>query len=353
MPPSARTLDPVALITALPATLGRTPHRSVVFALLASDEAGAPTVMVGAVRFDIDIDIAIRGRLADSEIAVELERLSAGPGSAGVVAVIVDDRVSATHGRARDKRRQRRMLDRLRHRLAGTPVRVLSWWAVTAIVEGAPWHSLDCPQCHGRLPAPPVARATSAGESLEPDPALRRRVSAAMPGAIAADHRLRGAAEQPGDRVLTALVLRVFELLRRSAVHDLSPDQLAELGIALRYPQVSAVMKALPLYPCAQTAEQMWMLLTRALPEPYRAEPAALLGFSLYARAGSHALARRALDIALGTEPDHRFARTISRALGTTTPSVPLRSVVWDGIADAIRLRIDLAAQATIPEVQP
>ncbi|MGW0252396.1 DUF4192 domain-containing protein [Nocardia goodfellowii] len=351
MPPSARTPDPVALITALPVTLGRAPHRSVVFALLASDEAGPPAVMVGAIRFDIDI--AIHGRLADSEIALGLERLSAGPGSAGVVAVIVDDRVSATHGRARDKRRQRRMLDRLRHRLAATGVRVLSWWAVTEIAEDAPFRSLDCPHSHGRLPAPTAVRASSAEESLEPDPVLRRRVCAAMPDAIAADHRLRGAAEEAGDRVLTALALRVFELLRRSAVHELSPEQLAELGVALRYRQVSSVMKALPLYPCAQTAEQMWMLLTRVLPYPYRTEPAALLGFSLYARAGSHTLARRALDIVLGTEPDHRFARTISRALDTPTPPVPLRGVVWDGVAVAIRLGIDLTAQATIPEVGP
>ncbi|MEV0764147.1 DUF4192 domain-containing protein [Nocardia sp. NPDC050435] len=351
MPAAVPSPDPVAVITALPETLGFIPHRSLVFAVIAADAASGAPGLAGAARFDIDI--AIHGRLAGREIAVTLERLSTRAHVAGVVAVIVDDRVSATYGRARDQRRQRRMLDRLRREMAATPVAVLGWWAVTEITEGAPYRDLDDPRRHGRLPARTAARPSSSENSLEPDPALHRRVLAAMPGAIAADRRLRAGTVEPSGRMLTALVLRVFELLRRSAEHELSPDQLAELAVGLSYRQVSAVMLALPLYPCARTAERMWMLLTRTLPDPYRTEPAVLLGFSLYARSGSTALARRALGIAMTTEPAHRLARSISRALESPTPQPLVRGVLSDGIAAAIRLGIDLTAQASFPEVEP
>ena len=71
-------------------------------------------------------------------------------------------------------------------------------------------------------------------------------------------------------------------------------------------------------------AGQLWLALTRALPAPVRANPAALLGAAAYF-AGDGALAGIALDTALLADPVHTLAGLLRQALHAGTPPTPRR----------------------------
>lgn len=109
-----------------------------------------------------------------------------------------------------------------------------------------------------------------------------------------------------------ALLLRQIDCL--AAGEQLLPVELAELGIALQDTRIRDTMLALAVGEVADAAERMWLLLTRALPAPERADAAVLLGFHAYLR-GEGALARVALDVALDADPEHRLAALISASV--------------------------------------
>src|SRR5690242_2347737 len=66
--------------------------------------------------------------------------------------------------------------------------------------------------------------------------------------------------------------------------HGLSDDDLVAMACALTDIRVRDTLYALAVGECADAAESLWAALSRALPDPWRAEALGLLAFSAYAR---------------------------------------------------------------------
>ncbi|MFD0557306.1 uncharacterized protein DUF4192 [Stackebrandtia endophytica] len=99
-----------------------------------------------------------------------------------------------------------------------------------------------------------------------------------------------------------------------------SPADIAWLSLALTEPGVmDQAMVAIDQAPIDYDGTSLWLWLTRhALPE-YRATMAALLAYAAW-RAGNGVLAIEALNVAVGTEPDHELATTMRRVLDAAIP---------------------------------
>jgi Domain of unknown function (DUF4192) len=76
-----------------------------------------------------------------------------------------------------------------------------------------------------------------------------------------------------------------------------------------------------------ERASELWLVLTRALPAPLRANLAALLGAAAYL-AGNGALASIALDTALQADPVHILAGLLRQALRVGISPDQLRDVI-------------------------
>jgi Domain of unknown function (DUF4192) len=76
-----------------------------------------------------------------------------------------------------------------------------------------------------------------------------------------------------------------------------------------------------------ERASELWLALTRALPTPLRANPAALLGAAAYL-AGNGALASIALDTALQADPVHILIGLLRQALRVGISPDQLRDVI-------------------------
>jgi hypothetical protein len=95
---------------------------------------------------------------------------------------------------------------------------------------------------------------------------------------------------------------------------ELSDAQLARLACALTDIRVRDILYALAVGASAAAAEALWAALSRALPDPWRAEALGLLAFSAYVR-GDGPLAGVALEAALRSDPAHRMAGMLDTAL--------------------------------------
>jgi hypothetical protein len=89
--------------------------------------------------------------------------------------------------------------------------------------------------------------------------------------------------------------------------------QVILLALLLSDPRVTEQCLALCAGPNAEAAEQLWRVLTRALPAPHRAQPAILLAVTVYLR-GEGALAHVALDAAEKAAPGYPMANLLRRA---------------------------------------
>ena len=110
------------------------------------------------------------------------------------------------------------------------------------------------------------------------------------------------------------LELVLTHVARVSSGERLLAPEYAELALALDNVTVRDSVLALAVGPFAEDAEQLWILLARNLPDPERANPAALLGYSAYLR-GDGPFAGIALDAALDAEPGHVLATLLDGAL--------------------------------------
>lgn len=124
----------------------------------------------------------------------------------------------------------------------------------------------------------------------------------------------------------------------RDAIHQaahgelpVTDEQIIPLTVALSDPRVGDAATVLCL-PDPAAAERLWLALTRAVPAPYRAEPAVLLAITAYVR-GNGALARAALATADTAAPGRSFADLLSRALNVSMPPTELRALITDGAA--------------------
>lgn len=321
---TVRIAEPGALISSVPALLGFHPHRSLVAICISGTRIGA--VMRHDLILDGDRDSGVMDVVLDQFAAV-----AAREGADRMVAVMVDDRIPV-RSRTADLRQHAALGERFRDVLTGAGVELAAVHVCRAIAIGAMWQDLAGPS-RGVLPDPTASHVAAvqvmggrairgAREELEEvvEPAasperahIADLVDRARENGLREPARARAAADP--DRVdresLERVLARIAEL---ESGETPSPQECAELALALECPRVRDALLALAAGAQADAAEQMWIHLAKILPDPERAEPLSLLGYSAYVR-GDGPMAGVALCAALGADPCHRLANLLDDAL--------------------------------------
>ncbi|MFZ1164126.1 DUF4192 domain-containing protein, partial [Mycobacterium sp.] len=127
---------------------------------------------------------------------------------------------------------------------------------------------------------------------------------------------------------------------------QLADAELAGLAGGLADVEVRDTLYALAVGHCAGDAEALWVLLSRSLPTPWRAEALVLLAFSAYAR-GDGPLAGVSLEAALRCEPGHRMAGMLDTALQSGLRPEHIRELAVTGYRLAERLGVRLPPRRT------
>jgi len=162
-----------------------------------------------------------------------------------------------------------------------------------------------------------------------------------LDAAEATDRRARAdSGSNPHAAVRTAVE---FVLSCVDATEPLSPTQLAEIAFAVCISGVSGCLMGLSRTIAADSAHRLWTELTRALPDPQRADAAVLLAFSAYL-GGDGPLAVSAISVALRSKPDHRIARMLETAFSIGLPPEQLQILALQGISAAADLGITFPA---------
>ncbi|OLT32865.1 hypothetical protein BJF84_00385 [Rhodococcus sp. CUA-806] len=344
------------LIAAVPAFLGFVPHRSLI--LIGTRESNVGSVTVDTVmRHDMSLpsesNVRVLGGDArqpvTSEMAEAIDHFAdvcARNGASAAVAVIVDDRAVTAMGSNVD-RRLRAVAARLGETLRLRGTTLTAAYLTRELVCGARWMTVTGPVDGGVLTDPalsPVAlayllegrRTHDSRETLKHalmpvDTAESREVAECMTHA----RRLDRACDRTSlESLLRQLASWAAEPPDRPAVVALAPAKTAEFGIALTSVMVRDSLLAMTLTRFSDIAEQLWLFLMKMLPAPERACPAALVGFSAYAR-GEGTLAALAIEIALDADPDYSLARLLERSLLAGARPGMIREVALSGYAVA------------------
>ncbi|ASF12660.1 DUF4192 domain-containing protein [Nocardia brasiliensis] len=345
--------------------IGFGPERSlVVLVLRAVPDRDDGAIIDAVMRFDLDQEGG-RGRLRAEQVARCVAQVSAHDDVAEVLAVVVDDRsvepdlcgsdIVARCGIGRFDM----LVAALARRLAAQDIALAGAWAVRAIRPGERWWSLFGEQRSGLL-ADPATSAVALSQVLDGRPVLGSRAElAAMVTedvalqdevaalldtalAIARDRYARAVRRgEPDAYSRQALEYVLWQVANLESENEPMARELAELAAALRDRAVRDAMFALAVGDHAAAAEGLWAVLTRALRGRDRAEAAALLGYSAYAR-GDGPLAGIALEAALTADPDHPMALLLETSLSLGMRPEQMRRLARSGYHAAADLGIDL-----------
>lgn len=260
----------------------------------------------------------MRVDLADAAVEgapQQLADLAVRNGAEGVVAVVV----SAEGAGCRMCGDQFRALARdLTAALQRRGARLLGAGVVDRVEAGGRWHCVDGCGVSGVLddPAnsPMAAAALAAGHRMYGTrEELKASVAVDVEQAAALAPMLSGA----GTRVecVAVAVREVVAVVRRMAEGALpSEAELAEVAASLVDVRVRDALFTMADSEEAAGAEELWSLLARSLPQPFRAEALTLLAFSAYLR-GEGPLVGVALEAVLAEDPAHRMAGLLDTAL--------------------------------------
>ena len=344
-PPHQHTVTlsaPGDLLASVPALLGFRPARSIVAVCL----SGERNPSVGAVmRHDLVLsggDVPTPPMYAAlGQFATVCEREQA----TGVLLVLVDDRFTDPPAISLDELSA--IVEEFEELLDFTPTELLDVFVTAEIAAGREWFSLLGGGGYGAQSDPTSSRVAlarvvegrairSSREELEATievgPVLERMQIAALiergrqSSLLRRELAGRSATPERGHRLELELVLT--HVARVSSGERLLAPEYAELALALENVTVRDSALALAVGPYADDAEQLWILLARNLPDPERANPAALLGYSAYLR-GDGPFAGIALAAALDSEPGHVLATLLDGALHSG-----LRPTEVRGLAD-------------------
>ncbi|MGI9207167.1 MAG: DUF4192 domain-containing protein [Rhodococcus sp. (in: high G+C Gram-positive bacteria)] len=357
-----RLTDIGDLIAAVPALLGFRPARSLVVLSLSPvttrpGETGAATI--GAVmRHDLLLDGPRDGTQDPMREAFRRFRaVCAREEADSVIAILVDDRLQDPHGPAAG--RAHALLEEFAAYLATADIVLGGALAVPAIDAGATWF-VPGRDDSGTVPDPdasvvaatrvfdgnPIRRTRSELTTLlEPSPAsFRADVASRLDAAVDARDLAYERAERSGgsaaaDRAELETLLALV-LPGRDGEH-LLPGECAELAVILANRTVRDAALALATGPWAGAAERLWVDLVRALPDPERADAAALVAFGAYVR-GDGPFAGVALGVALESDPRHRLSDLLDQALQAGLRPDAIRSLAATGYEIAARLGVAL-----------
>lgn len=356
--PEPHLRHPGDFIAAVPAMLGFMPARSLVVTVLraATGESGAAAIDVVA-RMDLDNP----GRAATGQLVERVAGVCVRGTACAVLALIVDDRATAPAKRHRGvrSRKHRDLVCALEHRLDAEAVPLAGAWAVRAIGPDLPWWSLLGPARRGRQPDPATSLVTlrhildgrpmrgsrdELVDAVEVNSAVREQLRPLLDAeAEAAADRVAQAAKRGEPNSYSGAALRnvLARIANIEAGNRPLAHELAEVAIALRDQKVRDIVFGLMPGAHARAAEALWLELTRALPDPDRAESAMLLGYAAYAR-GDGPLAGVALEAALASDPEHRMATLLDLGLQTGMHPRRLGKLAEAGREAAADLGVDL-----------
>lgn len=329
------------LIAVIPALLGFVPANSTVI-LGTTTRASNAARLTTIARLDLtDVtdlaDHLSTYRLLESADTAHIVIVANKPTSGGDRPELPDARVAA-HTAPLDTRmpyaEQAAQLIRVLTR-AGHQVAHAAW--LPAITAGQTWRCYHHPRCGGPLPDPrsTVTAAITAidgrvtysnraelARTLDPhhDADLNRRAA------------LICALTTTGSKPTPALARQLVDTAidRAQAGHLPTADRtFADLAMALSSPRVRDASIRHCLGPTSRAAHQLWTVLTRGTPGPYRAEPAVLLAITAYL-AGDGPLASIAAEVARAAVPDHGLATLLLTALHSGLPPHQLRATVTE-----------------------
>jgi hypothetical protein len=118
---------------------------------------------------------------------------------------------------------------------------------------------------------------------------------------------------------------------------DLDDLAIARLALALQNLGVRDASLSFAVGGNAAAAEELFFVLTRECPAPYRAEAAALAAFYAYV-SGRGALASIALDAAFEACPGHRLAALLRHSFDALTPPAMLTDLAFRAAIESIAL---------------
>jgi hypothetical protein len=359
-PTRLRISDPADLVAAVPALLGFRPHRSLV-AICLGGESGKS--LGGVIRHDLVVDGDDVDCLSVPVVAA-IERFAqvcVRERAQSVIAVIVDDEEG--HDRLHDN-----VAVGLEERLAEVNVVLLGTHVTHRIAAGERWWSLLGETLGGHLPDPDASAAAAAhvleGRQIR---ASRDEITALFVG----DERERSHVAELIDKAEQSWVLErdlaarkgdSIGYFRRKLEHvlwqisnvesgaALLAPEMADLALAIAEPVVRESLLALAVGDQAGAAEQLWLRMVRALPEPERSDAATLLGYSAYVR-GDGPLAGVALLSATASDPANRMALLFDDALQAGVRPDVIRDIASTGYDCAQRLGVRLPPPVPVTQL--
>lgn len=354
---------PGQLIAAVPALLGFVPERSMIVVLVGHGPDHRFQIRFAA---RLDLSPAAWHALARERLVCVVRNCDA----VAALVVIVDDRTSQSAAASAPAGTGHRMLiEAFRRDLNGCGVELAGAWAVRSFGEAAEWWTIESPHSRGLVPDPlasPIAAAQAyAGRTLRSsraalndvvaiDEAMRDEVARYLPVAIAdAQRRLVRAIQIDNPDAHTRMALcRVMAVITRARERDsIAAPTIAEVAVAMRDHTVRDIMFGVAGGVHEPAAEHLWAVLTRALPDPDRAEAATLLAFHAYRR-GDGVLAGVALEQAFASDREHRMALLLDAALQSGLAPARLQRIVDSGIEAASDLRVDIGCGAAASGVE-
>lgn len=219
-------------------------------------------------------------------------------------------------------------------RSVGVAVNHALW--TTAIEEGATWWCYDSLECNGQVPNPGDSELAAA---------------AAMTGLVTYDSKdeMRATLEPRDRRPLGVRAERIGMAVRqgpseeraRKIVEDaiadaregpvkLDEDRIVDLAVALTHYRVRDLCLDEEVTRLGHPIERLWADLTREMPIPHRAQPAALLAVMAFLR-GDGALAGVALDVAFDADPDHSISHLLRYAMDVGLPPGDIAEAIARG----------------------
>jgi hypothetical protein len=333
---------PGALIAAIPAVLGFVPEDSLVLVTLAAGEMGA------VIRVDLSDDLA--------EMASGLGHLSdvAASGSADAAVAIIIDPEGLDCQVCVDEYRM--LAAALQTRLAGHGIELLAVHVVDRVEAGGRWQCADGCGNNGVVDDPSASPLALAAV-LDGRRLYARRdelldvIAAVDVKRTESIRRIIGKRSDTTDRCsrsdgeVRADIEQMLAVARQLTDGTEPKDaDLAALACAVVDPRVRDTLYALAVGVRSAEAEELWALLARTLPPPWRLEALVLLAFSAYAR-GDGPLAGVALEAALDIDGSHRMAGMLDTALQTGLRPDRIRELALTGYRMADRLGVQLPAR--------
>jgi hypothetical protein len=325
---------PGVLIAALPAVLGFVPEKSLVLVTVDRGEMGCV--------LRVDLSDELPGELSHiAEVAAAAE-----PDAA--IAVIVDE-TGVNCRMCNDGYRE--LADGLATALAAQGIKLLAAHVVGEVAAGARWHCADGCGNAGSVEDPsasPLALAAVLdGRRLYARRAELQDVIAVTDPvrtealADAIETQASESGQRPDATARADVEATIATAAGVAGGAGLGDDEVVRMAVALTDLRVRDTLYGLAIGQNADQAEELWALLSRTLPEPWRVEALVLLAFSAYAR-GDGPLAGVSLEAALRADPAHRMAGMLDTALQSGLRPEKIRDLALTGYRLAHRLGVRL-----------